>query len=129
MARFSYRSVAWAPPEPTVDPCPKAWLLPRVAMRRRTPARGARWAPPLPTAVVVSIRRPTWLLGPSVRRQRPRPVFWIGEAHVLEIAPPVVGATPDARTAYVGSEVRAARVLTDVRSAFIPPDDRAVRVR
>jgi hypothetical protein len=53
------------------------------------------------------------------------PRYWpeIGAAVV------VIGATPDARTAYVGSEVRAARVLSDVRSAFIPPDDRIARVR
>lgn len=44
-------------------------------------------------------------------------------------APPVIGATPDNRIAYVGSEVRAARVLLDDRSAFIPADDRAARVR
>lgn len=44
-------------------------------------------------------------------------------------APPVIGATPDARSAFITADDRSARVLGDVRSAFIPADDRIARVR
>jgi hypothetical protein len=44
-------------------------------------------------------------------------------------APPVIGATPDARRGTVPVDVRALFVVADDRTADIPPENRRAKVR